>query len=147
MTPHLRTLAVLIATFIVNSPTLAESPAQPGVVEQSKQTASEAAGWARDKAKQGWDTTKAGANKAADWSQEKARQGWDATREGAGKAADWSADKAEKGVDATAKGVNRAADWTAEKVEKGTDWTKDKSQSLWERTKAFFSGDEPEKPQ
>lgn len=75
MTPHLRTLALLIALFIVNSPTLAESPAQPGVVEQSKQTASEAADWAKDKARQGWDTTKAGANKAADWGQEKARQG------------------------------------------------------------------------
>lgn len=119
MTHLTRTLTAVAACLLVSGPLLAETPSEPGLLDKSQQAATA----------------------AAEWSKEKAKQGWDATKDGAGKATDWTVDKAEKGVDATAKGVDKAADWTADKAKRGSEWTQKKSQSLWERTKAFFSGD------
>ncbi len=112
MKPVTRTLALVAITLVAAGTAQAEGP---GLLDKAKQSA----------------------NDAAQWTKKKADQGLDATKKGLGKAADWSADKAEKGVDATAKGIDKAADWTEDKAKKA----ERKSRSLWERTKAFFSGD------
>lgn len=118
MKPRASTLATLILIAWFTGPASADKAAEPDLMDKAKQSAGE----------------------AAEWTKEKAQQGWNATKEGAGKAADWTADKAEKGADAAAKGINQAADWTGEKAKKGGEWGKEKSQTLWEKTKAFFTG-------
>lgn len=114
MKPVTRILALLTITLSVAGTALAAGSG-PGLLDKAKQSASE----------------------AAQWTKKKTDKGLEATKKGLGKAADWTADKAEKGMDATSKGAGKAADWTEDKAKKA----EKKTRSLWERTKAWFKGD------
>lgn len=121
-------LPMLLATACLTQPAVAaDSGAEPGLIEKTKQAAGEvwdstrehagkAADWTADKAEAGWDATKQGADKA-----------WDATREGAGKAADWTGEKVEQGAEATSEGAAKVWDKTKEATGEALEWTGDKA--------------------